>query len=88
MTQAQLRAAQRNAYNRGYKDALNNRAKSYAGIPLHLLFYYDAGHDEAQPKRLVPTTVLTPSGPITELCTLERAMFLQSANRHVPGGRR
>ncbi len=27
-------------------------------------------------------------GPITELCTLERAMFLQSANRHVPGGRR
>lgn len=86
MTQATRRAAQRAAYNQGYKDALNNRPPMPTD-PL-LSFYYLAGHDEAQPKRLVPTTIMTRSGPVTELCTLERALFLQAVNHHVPGGRR
>lgn len=78
----------RTAYNAGYRDAINGRAKNYAGIPLHTLFYYDAGHNEGWPKRLIPTTIMTSHGPVTERCTLERAAFLVAANRNISGGRR
>lgn len=78
----------RTAYNAGYLDAINGRAKNYAGISLDALFYYDAGHDEGWPKRLIPTTILTAHGPVTERCTLERAGFILAANARMPGGRR
>lgn len=86
MTKATRQAAQRAAYNAGYRDALNSLPATPTD-PL-LSFFYLAGHEEAQPKRLVPTTIVTRNGPVTEYCTLERAAFLQATNHHVPGGRR
>ena len=82
------RMQRRKSYNAGYVDALNNRPKSYAGIPLDHVFFYDLGHSEGWPKRLVPTTIMTSHGPITERCTLERAAFLVASNSRTPGGRR
>lgn len=86
MTQAARRAAQRAAYNQGFRDSLNNLPATPSD-PL-LSFYYHAGYEEAEPKRLVPTTIITARGPLVEMCTLERAAYLQAANFHVPGGRR
>lgn len=84
---AKIRATQ-TSYNQGYSDAINGKAKNYAGIPLDHLFYYDLGHEEGWPKRLIPTTIITRNGPITERCTLERAAYLQALNYAMPGGRR
>lgn len=82
MSNQQRKAQQRIAYNQGYHDAINARAANAVHIPHHLVFYYQAGHAEGWPKRLIPTTIMTPRGPITELCSLERALFLSANNLH------
>lgn len=72
----------RTAYNQGYLDAINARPANPTQTPSHLVFYYSAGHAEGWPKRLIPTTIMTPRGPITELCSLERALYLAANNLH------
>lgn len=88
MTLLEQKKAKHGAFNRGYLDAVNNRERNYAGIPLEHLFYYDAGYDEGYPKRMVDTYVMTRTGPIKEKCSLERAAALHAANFYTPGGRR
>lgn len=78
---AKIRATQA-SYNQGYSDAINGRAPADTG------FFYMLGHEEGWPKRLIPTTIITRNGPITERCTLERAAYLQALNYAMPGGRR
>jgi hypothetical protein len=73
---------QHTAYNLGYADAINARAANADHIYPHLAFYYQAGHAEGWPKRLIPTTIMTPRGPITEHCSLERALYLAANNLH------
>jgi hypothetical protein len=70
------------AYNQGYVDAINARPANPTQTPSHLAFYYSAGHTEGWPKRLIPTTIMTPRGPITERCSLERALYLAANNLH------
>lgn len=82
MSNAQRKAQQRIAYNQGYHDAINARAAQVGQVALDLIFYYNAGHAEGWPKRLIPTTIMTPRGPITELCSLERALYLAANNLH------
>lgn len=77
----------RETFNRGYHDAVNARAPQDAD------FYYMLGHQEGWPKRLVPTYISTPRGPVIERCTLERAAYIlasytKSSNHRTPGGRR
>lgn len=72
----------RTAYNAGYRDAINGRVAAQADA------FYLMGHNEGWPKRLIPTTIITPHGPITERCTLERAAFLVASNSRMPGARR
>ena len=77
------KADQHAAYNQGYVDAINARpANPNQTTPPHLVFYYNAGHTEGWPKRLIPTTIMTPRGPITERCSLERALYLAANNLH------
>lgn len=83
-----LKAAQRAAFRQGFKDAINARAPAHEHLPPHLLGYYNAGHHEGWPKRLVPTTIVTARGPLVERCTLERAAFLLATNSRTPGARR
>lgn len=73
---------QHTAYNQGYLDAINARAANAMHTPSHLVFYYNTGHTEGWPKRLIPTTIMTPRGPITERCSLERALYLAANNLH------
>lgn len=70
------------AYNQGYLDAINARAAHPTQTTPDLTFYYNAGHTEGWPKRLIPTTIMTPRGPITERCSLERALYLAANNLH------
>lgn len=86
MTTQTARAAQRAAYNAGFRDVINNLPATPSD-PL-LTYYYQMGYDEGAPKRRVPTFISTPTGPIRASISLEQAAFLQSSNRHVPGGRR
>ena len=72
----------RTAYNQGYLDAINARPANPNQTTPDLTFYYSAGHAEGWPKRLIPTTIMTPRGPITELCSLERALYLAANNLH------
>ena len=74
--------ATRAAYNQGYADAINGRQPTDTG------FFYMLGHEEGWPKRLIPTTIMTAHGPITERCSLERASFLLASNSRTPGARR
>lgn len=73
---------QHTAYNQGYLDAINARAAQPTQTSPGLTFYYNAGHTEGWPKRLIPTTIMTPRGPITEHCSLERALYLAANNLH------
>jgi len=73
---------QQTAYNLGYADAINARAARVGQVALDLMFYYNAGHAEGWPKRMIPTTIMTPRGPITEHCSLERALYLAANNLH------
>lgn len=86
MTLAGRRAAQRAAYNQGYRDAINARPPMPSD-PL-LSFYYMAGHEEGWPKRIVETIITTPRGPVRERCTIERAAYLMQTHTRLPGGRR
>jgi hypothetical protein len=86
MATTATRAAQRAAFNAGYRDAINNLPRT-PDNPL-LTYYYEMGYTEGVPKRLVPTYISTPSGPVCANLTLAHASFLQMSNRHTPGGRR
>ena len=88
MTILERKKLKHSTFNRGYADAINNYQRNYAGIPLDLLFYYDAGYDEGYPMRMVDTYVMTRTGPIKEKCSIERAAALYAANFYTPGGRR
>ena len=82
MAKAERRAAQRAAYNLGYRDAINARApappEAISSTP-SLLFYYNTGHEEGWPLRMVDTYVMTPRGPVRERCTLDRAAVIANA---------
>ena len=82
ITKAEYKAQCVRNYNAGYRDAINGRK------PDNENFYYLMGHEEGWPKRLIPTTIMTSHGPITERCTLERAAFLLASNSRTPGARR
>lgn len=88
-TKTRATAAKHAAYNRGYHDGINGRPCNTDGLSPDLTIYYLAGHDEAYPKRLVPTFIPTSSGPVRTMVSLEHASFLlNSRNRTMPGGRR
>ena len=87
-TTKHTRAAKHAAFNQGYRDGINGLAANTDGLAPELAIYYAAGHEEAYPKRLIPTYLPSPSGPVRSMVSLEHAAFLLSANRKVPGGRR
>lgn len=88
-SKTQATIAKHNAYNRGYHDGINGRPCNADGLSPELTIYYTAGHEEAYPKRLVPTFIPTSSGPVRTMVSLEHATFLlHSRNRTMPGGRR
>ena len=82
------RATRHAAFNQGYRDGINGLAANTDGLAPELAIYYAAGHEEAYPKRLIPTFLPSPSGPVRTMVSLEHAAFLLSTNRKVPGGRR
>jgi len=78
MKKLTLRQQKHAAYNTGYKEAINSLEPKPAGFAPDFLFYYYRGHQEGYPQRLIPTTIMTRSGPITEHCSTERALYLAS----------